>query len=285
MHHVLLACWTNGQRPASACRAHAPRMHRALNAQPAKDSVQCVVISKLVQCQVYNLFKMPPKRMNPLSMKPTKKTPSAPVIGGRGRRGKGRGKELPSLDPEQPSLNPELHSLDSDSEQPSLNPEPPSLDPELHSLDSAFAVEDAVEDATSFPSSSRQCSPTHSHAGSVDSHVSLASQTSSVVKIKKGTKKDKRANKLSDDEEELMVAFLEENEMIWNKKVTHYRRPDMKNAAWQKQADIMSKEVSHLQGSFKGMRDNFARLENLPKSGSGQREFTEYNFSQIRTFS
>ena len=35
------------------------------------------------------------------------------------------------------------------------------------------------------------------------------------------------------------------------------------------------KEVSHLQGWFKGMRDNFARLDKLPKSGSGQWVFKE----------
>ena len=35
------------------------------------------------------------------------------------------------------------------------------------------------------------------------------------------------------------------------------------------------KEVSHEQGLFKGMRDNFARLDTLPKSGSGQPAFTE----------
>ena len=43
----------------------------------------------------------------------------------------------------------------------------------------------------------------------------------------------------------------------------------------QKQADTMEKEVAHLQGWFKGMRDNFARLDKLPKCGSGQRVFTE----------
>ena len=26
-----------------------------------------------------------------------------------------------------------------------------------------------------------------------------------------------------------MVAFLEANEMLWDKKATHYRRPDLKN--------------------------------------------------------
>ena len=63
-------------------------------------------------------------------------------------------------------------------------------------------------------------SPTPSRSGSLDSHASLASQASTVAKSKK------KDNKLSDEEEELMVAFLEANEMLWNKKATHYRRPD-----------------------------------------------------------
>ncbi len=28
----------------------------------------------------------------------------------------------------------------------------------------------------------------------------------------------------------MMVAFLEANEMLWDKKAMHYRRPDIKNA-------------------------------------------------------
>ena len=40
-------------------------------------------------------------------------------------------------------------------------------------------------------------------------------------------------------------------------------------------SQAMEKEVAHLQGWFKGIRDNFARLDKLPKSGSGQRVFTE----------
>ena len=73
----------------------------------------------------------------------------------------------------------------------------------------------------------------------------------------------------------MIVAFLEANEMLWDKKATLYRRPDLKAPAWQKQAETMGKEVAHLQGWFKGMRDIFARLDKLPKSGSGQRVFTE----------
>ena len=70
--------------------------------------------------------------------------------------------------------------------------------------------------------------------------------------------------------------------MLWDKMATQYRRLYLKNAAWQKQADTLEKEVAHLQGCFKGMRDNFARLDKLPKSGSGQRVFTERELCTCR---
>ena len=44
-------------------------------------------------------------------------------------------------------------------------------------------------------------------------------------------KEGKKDNKLADDEEEMMVAFLEGNEMLWDKKATLYRRPDLKTTA------------------------------------------------------
>ncbi|KAG0709994.1 hypothetical protein GWK47_023715 [Chionoecetes opilio] len=89
----------------------------------------------------------------------------------------------------------------------------------------------AVEDATRSPSSSPRAPQIPSRSGSVDSHASLAST------VAKSKKKDKKDNKLSDDEEELMVAFLEENEMRGTRRPRYYRRPDMKNAAWQEQAE------------------------------------------------
>ena len=174
-----------------------------------------------------------------MSVNSKKKTPAVAGgrgHGGRGRGGRGRSKELPILD-------------------------------------HAAVGEDVVETPTRSPSSSPQVSPTRSRSGSGESRVDLmlASQASTASK----RRKDKKDNKLADDEEELMVAFLEANEMLWDKKATQYRSPDLKNAAWQKQADIMEKEVAHLQGWFKCMRDKFARLDKLPKSGSGQRVFTE----------
>ena len=66
--------------------------------------------------------------------------------------------------------------------------------------------------------------PTRSHSGSGESWVLLPSHTSK-------RRKDKKDNKLADDEEEMMVAFLEANEMLWDKKATLYRRSDLKTTA------------------------------------------------------
>ena len=131
-------------------------------------------------------------------------------------------------------------------------------------------------DQSRSPSSSRQGSPTHSRSESTSSQ---ASQASAMVK-----KKQKKDYKLSDEEEELMVTFLEDNEMLWNKKATTYRRRDLKASAWERQAKVMSKEVSHLQGWFKGVRDNFTRLDKLPKSGSGQQALTEREVWTLQKF-
>ena len=152
-----------------------------------------------------------------MSVNQTKKTPVAGGRGGRGRGGTGRSKALPILE----------HTA---------------------------VGEDYVETPARSPSSSPRVSPTRSRSGSGESRAGLmlASQASTASK----RRKDKKDNKLADDEEELMVAFLKANEMLRDKKATHYRRPDLKNAAWQKQADTMEKEVAHLQGWFKGMRDS-----------------------------
>ena len=52
-------------------------------------------------------------------------------------------------------------------------------------------------------------------------------------------RKEKKDNNLADDQEEMMVAFLDAKEMLWDKKATLYRRPDLKTTAWQKQAETM----------------------------------------------
>ena len=220
---MLLARWTNGPHMKRARPAHAARMQRALDAQPANGSGQMTVPIKSVSCfpsyrsreetrhtrEIQNANQE--RQINAMSVN-SKKTPAVAGgrgHGGRGRGGRGRSKELPIL-----------HH--------------------------AAVAEDVVETPTRAPSSSPQVSPTRSRSGSGESRVDLmlASQASTAFK----RRKDKKDNKLADDEYELMVAFLEANKMLWDKKATQYRIPDLKNAAWQKPADTMEKEVAHLQG-------------------------------------
>ena len=93
---------------------------------------------------------------------------------------------------------------------------------ELLILEHAAVGEEDVEPLTRSPSSSPQVSPTRSRSGSEESRALLPSQASK-------RRKDKKDNKLADDEEEMMVDFLEANEMLWDKKATLYRRLDLKN--------------------------------------------------------
>ena len=88
---------------------------------------------------------------------------------------------------------------------------------ELPILHHAAVGEDVVETHTRSPSSSPQVSRTRSRSGSGESRVDLmlASQASTASK----RRKDKKDSKLADDEE-LMVAFLEANKMLWDKKAT-----------------------------------------------------------------
>ena len=81
---------------------------------------------------------------------------------------------------------------------------------ELPILNHAAVDEDDVEPLTRSPSSSPQVSPTRS--GSGECRVLLPSQASK-------RRKDNNDNKLADDEA---------NEMLWDKKATNCRRPDLK---------------------------------------------------------
>ena len=80
-------------------------------------------------------------------------------------------------------------------------------------------------------------------------------------------KRDKQDFKLTEEEEELMVTFLEENECIWNKKSMDYRKPGLKTTKWEAQAKVMGKSTEHIQGWFKSMRDNYVRPRSkMPQS-------------------
>ena len=114
--------------------------------------------------------------------------------------------------------------------------------------------EPAATDATQSASSSPRDFQTRSRSrsGSVESRVSQASQASQARhgRGKTGKDKDKRDKqdfKLSEEQKELMITFLEENECIWNKKSMGYRKPGLKTTKWESQAEVMGKSTEHLQ--------------------------------------
>jgi hypothetical protein len=76
------------------------------------------------------------------------------------------------------------------------------------------------------------------------------------------------------DEEDLMVDFLRDNPILWNIRLTDYRRKDKQEQIWGDQATKMDKNPELLKIWFKSLRDNHTRLLKK-KSGDGARELTE----------
>ncbi|XP_075338653.1 uncharacterized protein LOC142398502 isoform X3 [Odontesthes bonariensis] len=129
--------------------------------------------------------------------------------------------------------------------------------------------------------SERSTSPTpppdRSRESSVASDMSVAASISARLADDKGKKK-KRAKKnpcnISIAEEELMLEFMIDNPMLWNVKMTDYRRKDKKNKIWEDQAQLMEKTVDTLKGWFRSLRDTHTRLDKK-KSGDGAPDLTE----------
>lgn len=71
-----------------------------------------------------------------------------------------------------------------------------------------------------------------------------------------------------------MLEFLQDNPVLWNVKMTDYRRTDKKGKIWEDQAQRMDKTSELLRGWFKSLRDNHTRLDKK-KSGDGAPELTE----------
>jgi hypothetical protein len=91
-------------------------------------------------------------------------------------------------------------------------------------------------------------------------------------------KKKKRAKKntstLSVADEELMMEFIRDNPMLWNIKMTDYRRKDKKDKIWEDQAQLMEETADNLKVWFRSVRDTHTRLDKK-KSGDGAPELTE----------
>ena len=115
----------------------------------------------------------------------------------------------------------------------------------------------------------RSRSPTppreRSRESSVSSCVSVAVSASSRLADDKGKKKKKRAKKspcnLSIADEELMLEFIRDNPVLWNIKMSDYRRKDKKDKIWEDQAQLMEKTADTLKGWFRSLRDSHTRLD------------------------
>jgi hypothetical protein len=135
-----------------------------------------------------------------------------------------------------------------------------------------------ADDEPDVPERSRESS----RESSVSSNVSIAASTSSrlpdVTGKEKKKKKKKRAKKnpcnLSIADEELMLEFIRDNPVLWNVKMTDYRRTDKKDKIWEDQAQLMEKTADTLKGWFRSLRDTHTRLDKK-KSGDGAPDLTE----------
>jgi hypothetical protein len=163
-------------------------------------------------------------------------------------RGKGKGKKSKPADPPSDVAVPAGEIRETPSNIPtegSVNSRSPS--PPLHD------------------ERSRDSSP----SSAVSEAVSISSRPE---------KKNKRAKKtpcsLNLEEEDQMLDFLRDNPVLWNMKMTDYRRKDKKDKIWEDQAQLMNRTTDTLKGWFRSLRDTFTRLDRK-KSGDGAPQLTE----------
>ena len=109
-----------------------------------------------------------------------------------------------------------------------------------------------------------------SRDSSPSSGVSLTSQ---VAGKKRKPRKKPRLFKVEQEDE--MLEFLTDNPMLWNLKLTDYRRKDKKERIWEEQAQKMGKTPDELKAWFRSVRDTHTRLHKGKKSGDGVLNLTE----------
>ena len=62
-------------------------------------------------------------------------------------------------------------------------------------------------------------------------------------------------------QEDLLLDFIRDNPMLWNVKVTDYRRKDKKEKLWSQQAELMNRSPENLKSWFRSLRDTHTREE------------------------
>ena len=171
------------------------------------------------------------------------------------------------------------------------NPTPvPDPDVEVMEVPTEEAAERVVEDPVEdqgddvapaeevvvVPTEEGEIAPVDENADALVAEVAEVLDEEAVEVSEK--RKKKRAKKtvygLTAPEEETMLEFLHGNPILWNVKLTEYRRVDKKAKLWEDQGKLMGKSSEHLQGWFKSLRDTHTRLDKN-KSGDGTPEFTE----------
>ena len=186
-----------------------------------------------------------------LSIMAPKKKPSSKKMG------RGKGKKIPE-------------SLPSSASKPADTPADTSAD----------IPDTPADDQPDVPERSRSPTPPRgrSRESSVGSVVSpVPASTSSRLTDDKGEKR-KRAKKnpcnLSIADEELMLEFIRDNPVLWNVKMTDYRRKDKKDKIWEDQVQLMEKTADTLKVWFRSLRDTHTRLDKKT-SGDGAPDLTE----------
>ena len=81
---------------------------------------------------------------------------------------------------------------------------------------------------------------------------------------------------LNEEEEEAMVEFLTDHELLYNKKLQDYRDKNKKQALWDEIAAKLGKDVKLLQTWYESVRTRYGKiLKDNKKSGSGLLHLTQ----------
>ena len=180
---------------------------------------------------------------------------------GRPIRGKGKGKMVSQAESTEPPRSP--------SPPPTHQAQPQEAEPEPTEEES--------------PQTQRGTS----RASSPSASVASSSQSRSHSPSTQPQKKAKTYTDLTVAQEENLASWLEENEVIYNKKLTAYKDFRKKDALWDSQAARMNKDVAILKTWYRSIRTRYTRLVHK-KSGDGASDLTErdrwilHNFAWLK---
>jgi hypothetical protein len=94
---------------------------------------------------------------------------------------------------------------------------------------------------------------------------------------KKKTTRAKKSFVLTEAEEEELVEWIAEKEILWNSKLKDIRRTDKKGAMWEDRARAMSKTPELLQGCWQGIKNQNTKLHKK-KSNNKEKHLSDIDF-------